>query len=271
MANSGTSHHSVLSAVSAVSLLCGFWSDQQFPPNHNPRPRDVCVLVTNHNRHRMATHCGEVDSWNEKLGWGFIRPDDLGPCIFVHHRSLHSRGFRKLIQGQRVWYEVSLGSQGRLEAVEVTGPAGSYVEDAAQKLASPPVPMSAGKHLAFRPRVLAAKAAAARPARPGAAALPSAAVVPAVCSSAGAPAASSQSCAPSAADDTHVTASDKPRITSTAPLAAQSGAAHTEHKKRRQQAAQSVATGETCIEGAQAPATDQPAQGKSKKKARRKH
>jgi cold shock CspA family protein len=36
-----------------------------------------------------AQRCaGECIQWSTKLGWGFIRPDDLGKNLFVHHDDL---------------------------------------------------------------------------------------------------------------------------------------------------------------------------------------
>ena len=99
---------------------------------------------------------GEVDSWNLKLGWGFIKPDDLGPSIFVHHRSIHSRGYRKLDLGQHVQYEVSTGADGKPEAINVTGLAGAYVDDPVLNTL-PVVVVSKGKQLAFKPRALSTK------------------------------------------------------------------------------------------------------------------
>ena len=43
---------------------------------------------------------GEVASYDAKLGWGHIRPDDLSDSIFVHQRSIMQRGFRSLLEGE---------------------------------------------------------------------------------------------------------------------------------------------------------------------------
>ena len=46
--------------------------------------------------------CGQVVTWRDSQGWGFIKRDDLGPDIFVHQRSITATrdGFRTLIEGQ---------------------------------------------------------------------------------------------------------------------------------------------------------------------------
>jgi len=71
---------------------------------------------------------GTVVKWNAKAGWGFItRADGLGD-IFVHQRSVKRTGFRSLLEGETVEFEVQAGSgAGKLEAVHVTGPGGAEV------------------------------------------------------------------------------------------------------------------------------------------------
>lgn len=71
---------------------------------------------------------GTVVKWNVAAGWGFItRADGLGD-IFVHQRHVKKKGFRSLLEGEAVEFEVQAGTgAGKLEAVHVTGPAGAEV------------------------------------------------------------------------------------------------------------------------------------------------
>ena len=107
---------------------------------------------------------GECLSYSTKLGWGHIRPDDLGDNVFVHQRSLHCRdGFRKLVVGQRVQYEIEAATGGgKPQAVGVTGPGGAFLDDPVFGLnsAAPvPVPNAASRAKAkmLVPRALAAR------------------------------------------------------------------------------------------------------------------
>jgi len=52
----------------------------------------------------MAT--GTVKFFNTNKGFGFIRPDDGGPDVFVHITAVERAGMGSLAEGQKVSYEV---------------------------------------------------------------------------------------------------------------------------------------------------------------------
>ncbi|MCC3808586.1 cold-shock protein, partial [Vibrio parahaemolyticus] len=45
-------------------------------------------------------------------GFGFITKDSDGKDIFVHFRSISSDGFKTLLEGQKVSFEVEPGEKG---------------------------------------------------------------------------------------------------------------------------------------------------------------
>ncbi|HGS5268959.1 TPA: cold-shock protein, partial [Vibrio parahaemolyticus] len=49
---------------------------------------------------------GSVKWFNENKGFGFITKDSDGKDIFVHFRSISSDGFKTLLEGQKVSFEV---------------------------------------------------------------------------------------------------------------------------------------------------------------------
>lgn len=58
----------------------------------------------------MAT--GEVKWFNNAKGWGFIIPEGGGTDIFVHYSSINGTGYKTLIAGQPVSYELDKGERG---------------------------------------------------------------------------------------------------------------------------------------------------------------
>jgi CspA family cold shock protein len=55
---------------------------------------------------------GEVKWFNNAKGWGFIIPEGGGEDIFVHFSSIHGTGYKTLIPGQVVNYDVENGDRG---------------------------------------------------------------------------------------------------------------------------------------------------------------
>jgi len=54
---------------------------------------------------------GKVKWFNEKKGYGFIENDEGGD-VFVHHTAIRSEGFRTLMEGERVSFEIEQGAKG---------------------------------------------------------------------------------------------------------------------------------------------------------------
>ncbi len=55
---------------------------------------------------------GIVKRFNKVKGYGFITPDNGGPEVFVHYSKIQADGYKELIEGQRVQYEVEKGDRG---------------------------------------------------------------------------------------------------------------------------------------------------------------
>jgi len=73
---------------------------------------------------------GTVKWFNYKKGFGFIVPDDGSDDVFVHFTAVHSKGFFKsLADGEKVEFGLKEGNiPGKMEASDVTGPDGDYVQ-----------------------------------------------------------------------------------------------------------------------------------------------
>jgi CspA family cold shock protein len=49
---------------------------------------------------------GTVKFFNSQKGFGFIKPDDGSPDVFVHVSAVERAGMRGLAEGQKVSYDV---------------------------------------------------------------------------------------------------------------------------------------------------------------------
>jgi CspA family cold shock protein len=61
---------------------------------------------------RLVCAQGTVKWFNEKKGYGFITPDDGGEDLFVHHTGIAGSGFKSLVDGASVSYEVAIFARG---------------------------------------------------------------------------------------------------------------------------------------------------------------
>lgn len=60
----------------------------------------------------MAT--GMVKWFNDSKGFGFIQTDGQNNDIFVHYTAIQGDGFKTLVEGQRVEFELVEGPKGPL-------------------------------------------------------------------------------------------------------------------------------------------------------------
>ena len=58
----------------------------------------------------MAT--GTVKWFNEAKGFGFITPDDGSKDCFVHFSAIQGSGFKTLVEGDKVQFNVVQGQKG---------------------------------------------------------------------------------------------------------------------------------------------------------------
>lgn len=54
---------------------------------------------------------GSVKWFNEAKGFGFIEQDN-GPDLFVHFSQIQGEGFKSLVEGERVSFDVTQGDKG---------------------------------------------------------------------------------------------------------------------------------------------------------------
>ncbi len=59
----------------------------------------------------MSTSTGTVKWFNESKGYGFIEQES-GPDVFAHFSAIQGSGFKTLIEGQKVEFNVTKGQKG---------------------------------------------------------------------------------------------------------------------------------------------------------------
>jgi cold shock protein len=57
-----------------------------------------------------------VKWFNVTKGYGFIKPDNGGPDVFVHLKTVKKAGYTDLIEGARITYDPEKGRGGRISA-----------------------------------------------------------------------------------------------------------------------------------------------------------
>ena len=68
---------------------------------------------------------GTVKWFNEEKGFGFLTPEGGGDDCFVHHSAIQGEGFKKLIEGERVEFDViSTAGAGMLIGLLYAAPKG---------------------------------------------------------------------------------------------------------------------------------------------------
>ena len=66
----------------------------------------------------MSLAQGHVKWFNDAKGYGFIAREN-GPDVFVHYSAIQGSGYKTLVEGQAVEFEVKQGPKGLL-AEDVT-------------------------------------------------------------------------------------------------------------------------------------------------------
>ncbi len=61
---------------------------------------------------------GTVKWFNENKGFGFIKPEDDSQDVFVHFTAIKEEGFKTLVEGQEVEFDIVQGEKG-LQAANV--------------------------------------------------------------------------------------------------------------------------------------------------------
>ncbi|WP_042433450.1 cold-shock protein [Streptacidiphilus anmyonensis] len=64
---------------------------------------------------------GTVKWFNAEKGFGFIEQDGGGPDVFAHYSAISGNGYRELVEGESVSFDVEQGQKGPQAANIVRG------------------------------------------------------------------------------------------------------------------------------------------------------
>jgi CspA family cold shock protein len=62
---------------------------------------------------------GTVKWFNTQKGYGFIQPEDGSKDVFVHISAVERSGLGRLVEGQRISYQLERGQQGKTSAIDL--------------------------------------------------------------------------------------------------------------------------------------------------------
>ena len=62
---------------------------------------------------------GTVKWFNTQKGYGFIQPEDGSKDVFVHISAVERSGLGRLVEGQRIGYQLERDQQGKTSAVDL--------------------------------------------------------------------------------------------------------------------------------------------------------
>ena len=62
---------------------------------------------------------GTMKWFHTQKGYGFIQPEDGSKDVFVHISAVERSGLGRLVEGQRISYQLERGQQGKTSAVDL--------------------------------------------------------------------------------------------------------------------------------------------------------
>ncbi|KCV72357.1 hypothetical protein H696_01750 [Fonticula alba] len=94
---------------------------------------------------------GTVKWFNMTRGFGFITNEEDDKEYFVHQTSINMIGFRGLIEGERVQFDITENDKGPF-ATNISAPDGRPLHTVPGRELRPPVPRDEGRFGSRRPR-----------------------------------------------------------------------------------------------------------------------
>jgi CspA family cold shock protein len=93
----------------SCSRITGFFSGRGDHHGDTAFAQCACRRIPRR-RNDMAT--GTVKWFNAEKGFGFIEQDGGGADVFAHYSNIAAQGFRELLEGQKVSFDIAQGQKG---------------------------------------------------------------------------------------------------------------------------------------------------------------
>src|SRR4051794_24761359 len=106
--------HEAYASGGIVTSRCVFVFCRLSPDGLIAATRHPCSAGSGSAPYRRRIHMatGTVKWFNAEKGFGFIEQDGGGADVFAHYSNIAAQGFRELLEGQKVTFDIAQGQKG---------------------------------------------------------------------------------------------------------------------------------------------------------------
>jgi len=98
--------------VSADGRIFVFPAQVRAGHHYGGAERAKCAFRYKPHQGGLYMTAGTVKCFHAEKGFGFIEQEGGGPDVFAHFSNINAQGFRELLEGQKVEFDVTQGQKG---------------------------------------------------------------------------------------------------------------------------------------------------------------